>query len=277
MTINGKMKVSGNVRIFDGKGAQVVLATTFDPATTSSFESSSSTSTTGTDFSTITIALSRSISTATVLAAPTSDFADPSPQKANISPIIGGAYGGIAALALLGLAIFLYRRHKRSSVSVFTSLPLGTSSSSSKKSPNSNGNGQATTPGSQWMPPPATVQGTWPASTTDANVNGVDATYSGTVSEMPTPDMPVREWNVTPQQQQGPVEMGTPSPTAAVWGAGAQARARQDSLPLPRAQNWSEPVDPDKFDGLGHAAVAPGGLPLSLTAGRGSEQRAELA
>lgn len=116
------------------------------------------------------------------------------------------------------------------------------------------------------MPTPATTQGTWTPNT----AHGVDGTYSGTVSEMPTPDLLGREWNVN--QQQAPVEMGTPTPTVAVWGA------RQDSLP--RAQNWNGPVDPHKFDGqglgMGQQATAVG-LPLSLKPGKPTEHRAELA
>ena len=271
MTIEGKMSTNevDYARTFDGKGAKAVVATTFDPykssnSETSSTESSSSSSTSASDSSTITAGPSVSVTTTTVIPEPTSDTATGEP-KTNMAPIIGGAVGGDVALDLLGLAFFLWRHHKRNSVNTFTAVPFVNSSSSSEKGPD--GNGQRT-PLSQWMPTPASTQGTWTPN--DPTAGGPNGTYSGTVSEMPTPDLLGRDWNHNPQ---GAAEMGTPTPTVKAWGGG------QTEAPV--AQNWNGPVDPHIFDPYGapqqHPAVAPGGLPVSLTPGRKDTERAELA
>lgn len=267
MSISGTFTAVSGLRSFDGRGAQAVIATTFVPGKsaikTSSSSSSSTSINSASDSSQITDAPPVSVSTATIVAAITPGPNNQAP-KTNIAPIVGGAVGGCAVLALLGLAIFiLWRRHKRSKFTSVPVAPLNTDDSNDEKALN----GQQTpqtggTATSSWMPTPATTQGTWTPN------NGI---YSGTVSEMPTPDMLGREWN-----QSGPRELGTPTSTEAAW-------ARTS----PMAQGWNDPVDQTQFQehGLGvrhqrqsaQPAVAPGGFPASLTPGMGNEHRAELA
>lgn len=295
------MKVNNNTRSFDGRNAEVETATTFVPGKTASKSLASSTSTSATansteSLTTITNGPSVIVSTATMVVTPT-DAPAANEEKTNMAPIIGGAVGGVAALALIGLAIFLLiRRRKRSKVSAPTVLPnfddSPTSTTSEKNAlDNNNPPGSGKTLGSNWQPTPATIQGIW---TSNANNDG----YSGAPSEMPTPDMLGRDWTQqTPQQTpEGPHEMSSTSNAAVAWGNGSLSH---------KAQGWVDQKQTVQFQGMGAVggqqqiqpaigdqqhqlhpgqpmplnmnAVAPGGFPPSLTPGMGDGHRAELA
>lgn len=302
ITIAGGMKVNKNMRSFDGRNAEVKTATTFVPGKTELKLSVSSTSTSATvssteSLTTITNGPSVIVSTATMVVTPTNAEAA-AEEKTSMAPIIGGIVGGFAALALIGLAIFLHiRRHKRSRVTAPTVLPnfgdSPTSLSSEKNTLDSNNPPiSGKTPESNWQPTPATIQGTW----TQNNTTIHDG-YSSAPSEMPTPDMLGRDWTQqTPQQApENAHEMSSTLAAAVTWGNGSlphkmqgwdnQKEAQQLQGGLGGQQQMHSAHEgqqqqqfyPGKPTPLNMNAFASDGFPASLRPGRGAEHRAELA